>query len=196
MGLFSLILSENQVSEFAKKLTLHFEDYMCRIDGVILKAMYKKYGREALDLIKKTVYDLGYSDGVSYRKAEKLDPDEIDCKKVAEIFNEWNAVFKHTGDRYSFPRVSRDSCEMRWDLCQGSEFFLTALDDKDKTKISLCEFIAGPYDWGFVKGLSDNLRVTAYPGLRGRKGWPWQPCKIVVKRVAKKSKSLENKRTR
>ena len=172
---YSTYFSE-EIQKFADDAV--FKD--ARWMAVIVKAIYEKYGREAIDVLNDAFYEFGKKEGEKYKKLAGYEgrEDEIDVKvALADIYPQ---VHMHAGaaglvlERIHFePDESISHCH-KCPMLDGWK------DVWDKSHF-MCEFISYHHDRGFMAGLNPKLEWTEHaekdgaPGLARDKG---DPCRM------------------
>ena len=172
---YSTYFSE-EIQEFAKDAV--FKD--ARWMAVIVKAIYKKYGREAIDVLNDAFFEFGKAEGEKYKKLSGYEgrEDEIDVQVALQDI--YPQVHMHAGaaglvlERIDFrPEESISHCHK----CPMYDGWKDVWDES----WFMCEFISYHHDRGFMAGLNPKLEWTEHaekdgaPGLARDKG---DPCRM------------------
>jgi hypothetical protein len=172
---YSTYFSE-EIQKFAKDAV--FKD--ARWMAVIVKAMYKKYGRDAIDVLNDAFFEFGKAEGEKYKKLAGYEgrEDEIDVQVALQDI--YPQVHMHAGaaglilERIHFePEESISHCHQ----CPMFEGWKDVWDEP----WFMCEFISYHHDRGFMAGLNPKFEWTEHaekdgaPGLARAKG---DPCRM------------------
>ncbi len=172
---YSTYFSE-EIQKFAKDAV--FKD--ARWMAVIVKAMYEKFGREAIDVLNDAFFEFGKNEGEKYKKLSGYEgrEDEIDVQVALQDI--YPQVHMHAGaaglilERIHFePDESISHCHQ----CPMYEGWKDIWDEP----WFMCEFISYHHDRGFMAGLNPKLEWTEHaekdnaPGLARAKG---DPCRM------------------
>ena len=129
--------------------------------AVIVKAMYKKYGRESIDVLNDAFFEFGKAEGEKYKKLAGYEgrEDEIDVQVALQDI--YPQVHMHAGaaglvlERIHFePEESISHCHQ----CPMFEGWKDVWDEP----WFMCEFISYHHDRGFMAGLNPKLEWTEH----------------------------------
>lgn len=154
----------SEAVDFVKETVLKDGRWM----AMIAKAVYEKYGEEAIEVICEEFYKFGVTEGIAYKKAAGYEgrEDEIDVEVVMTKI--YNHVFKHlrvAGFQKQIKKIVADEFEADFFRCPILDSWKTVWD-----KPWLMCKIAKFYDEGFMHGVNPKLEWTHYPEKCGQCG--------------------------
>lgn len=136
--------------------------------AVIAKAVYEKYGKEAIGVICKEFYNFGMEEGKRYKKEAGYEgrEDEITVEVVMkEIYCN---VFKHlrvAGFENEVTKFTPTESDITFSRCPILDSWKSVWDKP----WFMCQ-IAKSYDEGFMKGINPKLNWAHYPEKDGQCG--------------------------
>lgn len=136
--------------------------------AIIGKAVYEKYGEEAIDIICKVFYKFGEEEGKAYKKEAGYEgrEDEIDIEVVMSKI--YCNVFKHlrvAGFEMNVKAFSAEESDIEFTRCPILDSWKSVWDKP----WYMCQ-IAKAYDEGFMHGVNPKLEWTHYAEKDGQEG--------------------------
>ncbi len=143
--------------------------------GMVIDAVYEKWGREAIEVIGEKVKEDARKKGQKFREEEGYKPEEVDVEiALKEIYPKSHGALAAAGLDIERIKLHRDESESHVHYCGLLEGY-KAKTDKPWL---LCEIFAKYHDEGFMNGVNPKLEWTAHvekdgaPGLAREKEFP------------------------
>jgi len=165
-----------EIQKFAKDAV--FKD--ARWMAVIVKAIYKKWGDEAIDVLNEAFYEFGKEEGKKYKKQAGYEGREDEINVEVALGEIYPNVHMHAGaaglklERIEYgPDESISLCH----YCSMLEGWKDIWDESWR----MCEFISYHHDRGFMEGLNPKLEWTDHAEKDGAEGLGrgnGKPCRM------------------
>ena len=173
----------NYATYFSKEIQEFADDAVfkdARWMAVIVKAMYEKYGREAIDVLNDAFYEFGKEEGKKYKKLAGYEGKEDEITVEVALRDIYPQVHMHAGaaglelERIEFgPEESISHCH----ACP----MLDGWQDVWDQSYLMCEFISYHHDRGFMDGLDPRFEWTEHAEKDGAEGLArnnGKPCRM------------------
>ncbi|RMF97307.1 MAG: hypothetical protein D6734_02455 [Candidatus Schekmanbacteria bacterium] len=145
-----------EIQEFAKEAVWKDGRWM----AVIVKAIYEKYGREAIDVLCDAFYKFGEEEAKRYKKELGWEGREDEINVAVALRDIYPNVHKHIGaagmeiERIKF---SEKESESHVPFCYIHDAWKSVWPEGSHF---MCEIISKAHDTGFMHGLNPKLEWT------------------------------------
>ncbi len=154
-----------EIQKFAKDAIFKDGRWM----AVIVKAMYEKFGREAIDVLNETFYQFGKAEGERYKKLAGYEGREDEITVEVALGEIYPQVHMHAGAAgLKLERVEYGP-EESISQCHACPMYDAWKDIWDEPWL-MCEFFAFHQDRGFMEGVNPKLEWTEHVEKDGAKG--------------------------
>jgi hypothetical protein len=154
-----------KVSDETKKYTAMAIWHDNRWLGVAIDAVYKKWGREGVEVLKKAFFEFGKKE--AQRIIQKVNPKEINVRTfLAQLYPNVEPHMRAVGmeiQRIEFNDYFSHSRVMNCPACD-------AWKDVTDSPWILCEIVSLAHDQGFAKGCGPDFEWVGHPELGGQQG--------------------------
>ena len=165
-----------EIQKFAKEAVFKDGRWM----AVIVKAIYEKYGREAIDVLNEAFHAFGKAEGERYKKQAGYEGREEEIDVVVALSEIYPNVHMHAGAAgLKLERVEFGPDESI-SLCHYCSLHEGWKDIWDKSYL-MCEFLSYHHDRGFMEGLNPKLEWTEHAEKDGAEGLArggGKPCRM------------------
>jgi len=160
-----------EIVEFAKSATLKSGRTM----ATIVKAAYKKWGEEAIEVFGEAIKELAKQEGIKHREECGYKPEEVNVRiALSEIYPKSHNVFGIAGLDFERIKLEDDESDSRAHYCALLEAWKTVWDEP----WHMCQIFATMNDDGYMEGVNPKLEWSEHtekhgcPGLARNKDTP------------------------